>query len=241
MAERHSRQFFFPEDFDDLQELCKAQRKKIESMKAELEDQKLKIQEAKYKSKKLTAELESLRESQSAESAKWTREIQTSIQNMSAFHHIQSSTVAQSQRALALLSGLERHSQHGHHLNKSRTAVSLLLQIRESITAILDLNNVESLPHGPPNDYDGVIDSLDDDDENDALKATIRRMQDEISVLRKQEHLVQLIPQYRKEIVRLKSERKKLLSELDNERRRSSKFLAQLTANFAEVTLVFFI
>ena len=241
MTERRTRPILLPEDIDDLQELCRAQRKKIESMKAEIEHQKLKIHEAKYTSKKLTGELESLRESQGTKSEKITREMQRMAKTLSTFQHIRSNTVTQSQRALTLLSGLERHSQHGHHLTQSRTAVSLLLQIRESINAILDLNNSEALPSLLVNDDDGLSVSIDADDENDTLKARIRRTQDEISALRKQEHLIQLIPQYRKTIVRLKSERKKLLSELDTERRRSSKFLAQLTATFTEVKCTFLI
>ena len=237
MAERRNRPVLIPENIDDLQELCKAQRKTIESMKAEIEDQKMKIHESKYRSKKLTAELESLRESQGSKAEKMVRDMQRMAQKMSRLHHIQSNTVTQSQRALAVLSGLERHSQHGHHLNQSRTAVSLLLQIRESINAILDLNSSESLDYPPIVADDELLVPSIPEDESDSLKDRIRRLQDEVSVLRKQEHLILLIPQYRKAIVRLKSERKKLLSELDVERKRSSQYLAQLTSMLTEVRM----
>lgn len=240
MEERRSRAILIPEDLDDLQTLCIDQRKEIEALKAENREQKMKIQETKYKAKRLSNELGSLKALEKTRSAEMDKDRQNFTQKMLDIDHTRSSTVAQCRRALILLTGLERHTQHGHHFILSRTAVSLLFQIRQLIDAVIELNSTDAYPdilergHTSPSAA-LMADDCGGDDVEANLKYRIHRMQKEISVLRDQEQLIELIPQYRREISKLKTECKCLRSELDDERRRSGTLLKLLNTFRAEV------
>jgi hypothetical protein len=187
-----------PEDYEDLVELYESQQAELLKLRAQEHSKSEEVLELKYKLNKVVKDLHSARE--------YARKDQ-----LSAATHKQESAAKQLRiaehchQALVNLSGLERHSQHGKHFVESRTSGNLLLELRKLIVSILELESSHLEDQGLPAslETEPFYESSTLYDENRRLRSALVESQIQIEALEQQ---TRLIPQYRSEILRARSQ-----------------------------------
>eukprot|EP01041_Mallomonas_annulata_P009759 gene9759-20294_t len=128
-------------ELQQLKTICDDQSTEIINLKQQLTDKDLELRECKYEWKMLKDEIKSINNAKRLEDRKGVTAITTLKTTLEAVEKAvneqQRTLINESSRILRLVAGLEKHTLHGLHIVASRTAVGLLLKIRQGVEGML--------------------------------------------------------------------------------------------------------
>jgi hypothetical protein len=137
MASRR-RKPLLPDEEADYRELYVKENKDLSALYKRIEEKDMYIQSMQYKLSKANLEVQRSREICSKDKSTAIL-LRQELDEMTEDNERRNSRITLgTNELLVILSGLERHCQHGHHLVESRTTINLLLKLREGINSIAE-------------------------------------------------------------------------------------------------------